>query len=184
MTLTKTPICNFGEKAKNFNLLSTENRKITLEDVKGEKGTLIMFICNHCPYVKAIIKEIVQDMKFLESLGIKSAAIMSNDTKNYPEDSFENMKTFSKQHDFSFPYLIDDTQKVAKEYNAVCTPDFFGYNKNLELQYRGRIRELRDHKPVTTGDSELRIAMKLVAVSGKGPAKQTPSMGCSIKWFK
>ena len=184
MTLTKTPICNFGEKAKNFNLLSTENRKITLEDVKGEKGTLIMFICNHCPYVKAVIKEIVQDMKFLESLGIKSAAIMSNDAKNYPEDSFENMKTFSKQHDFSFPYLIDDTQKVAKEYNAVCTPDFFGYNKNLELQYRGRIRELRDHKPVATGDSELRIAMKLVAVSGKGPAKQTPSMGCSIKWFK
>ena len=184
MTLTKTPICNFGEKAKNFNLLSTENRKITLEDVKGEKGTLIMFICNHCPYVKAVIKEIVQDMKFLESLGIKSAAIMSNDAKNYPEDSFENMKTFSKQHDFSFPYLIDDTQKVAKEYNAVCTPDFFGYNKNLELQYRGRIRELRDHKPVATGDSELRIAMKLVAISGKGPAKQTPSMGCSIKWFK
>ena len=184
MTLTKTPICNFGEKAKNFNLLSTENRKITLEDVKGEKGTLIMFICNHCPYVKAVIKEVVQDMKFLESLGIKSAAIMANDVKNYPEDSFENMKTFSKQHDFSFPYLIDDTQKVAKEYNAVCTPDFFGYNKNLELQYRGRIRELRDHKPVATGDSELRIAMKLVAVSGKGPNKQTPSMGCSIKWFK
>ena len=184
MTLTKTPICNFGEKAKDFNLLSTENKKVSLDDIKGENGTLVMFICNHCPYVKAVIKEVVQDMKFLESLGIKSAAIMANDVKNYPEDSFENMKTFSKQHDFSFPYLIDDTQKVAKEYNAVCTPDFFGYNKNLELQYRGRIRELRDHKPVATGDSELRIAMKLVAVSGKGPAKQTPSMGCSIKWFK
>ena len=184
MTLTKTPICNFGERANSFTLLSTDNQKISLEDIRGKKGTLIMFICNHCPYVKAVIKEIVQDMKFLESLGIKSAAIMSNDAKNYPEDSFENMKTFSKQHDFSFPYLIDDTQKVAKEYNAVCTPDFFGYNKNLELQYRGRIRELRDHKPVATGDSELRIAMKLVAVSGKGPAKQTPSMGCSIKWFK
>jgi len=184
MTLTKTPICNFGEKAKHFNLLSTENKEVSLNEVKGEKGTLIMFICNHCPYVKAVIKEAVQDMKFLENLGIKSAAIMSNDVENYPEDSFENMITFSKQHDFSFPYLIDKTQKVAKEYGAVCTPDFFGYNKNFELQYRGRIRELKDHKPVFTGDSELRIAMKLVATSGKGPEKQTPSMGCSIKWFK
>jgi len=184
MTLTKTPICNFGEKAKHFNLLSTENKEVSLNEVKGEKGTLIMFICNHCPYVKAVIKEAVQDMKFLENLGIKSAAIMSNDVENYPEDSFENMITFSKQHDFSFPYLIDKTQKVAKEYGAVCTPDFFGYNKNFELQYRGRIRELKDHKPVSTGDSELRIAMKLVATSGKGPEKQTPSMGCSIKWFK
>ena len=183
MTLTKTPICNFGEKAKNFNLLSTENKKLSLNEVQGVKGTLIMFICNHCPYVKAVIKEIVQDMKFLENIGIKSAAIMSNDIKNYPEDSFENMISFSKQHNFSFPYLIDETQKVAKEYGAVCTPDFFGYNKNLELQYRGRIRELKNHKPIDTGDSELRTAMKLVATSGKGPAKQTPSMGCSIKWF-
>ena len=184
MTLTKTPICNFGEKAKDFNLLSTENKKVSLNEVQGEKGTLIMFICNHCPYVKAVIKEIVQDVKFLENLGIKSAAIMSNDVKNYPEDSFENMMAFAKQHNFSFPYLIDKTQKVAREYGAVCTPDFFGYNKNFELQYRGRIRELKDHKPVTTGDSELKTAMKLVATSGKGPAKQTPSMGCNIKWFE
>ena len=144
MTLTKTPICNFGEKAKDFNLLSTENKKVSLGNVKGERGTLIMFICNHCPYVKAIIKDIVQDVKFLESLGIKSTAIMSNDVKNYPEDSFENMISFAKLHDFSFPYLIDETQKVAKEYGAVCTPDFFGYNGNLELQYRGRIKELKD----------------------------------------
>ena len=144
MTLTKTPICNFGEKAKGFNLLSTENKKLSLDDIKGERGTLIMFICNHCPYVKAVIKDIVQDVKFLESLGIKSTAIMSNDVKNYPEDSFKNMISFSKLHNFSFPYVIDDTQKVAKEYGAVCTPDFFGYNKNLELQYRGRIRELKD----------------------------------------
>ena len=183
MTLTKTPICNFGEKAKNFNLLSTENRKLSLNDIKGENGTLIMFICNHCPYVKAIIKDVVQDAKYLETLGIKSAAIMSNDVKNYPEDSFENMISFSKLYNFSFPYLIDDTQKIAKEYGAVCTPDFFGYNKNLELQYRGRIRELKDLKPITEGESDLRIAMKLVATSGKGPAKQTPSMGCNIKWF-
>ena len=108
---------------------------------------------------------------------------MSNDVENYPEDSFENMKKFSKENNFTFPYLYDETQEVAKAYGAVCTPDFFGYNNNLELQYRGRIRELKDHKPVDTGDSELRIAMKLIATSGKGPAKQTPSMGCNIKWF-
>jgi len=184
MTLTKTPVCNFGEKAKDFNLLSTENKKISLDQVKGINGTLVMFICNHCPYVKAVIKDIVEDVKFLEDLGIKSVGIMSNDVKNYPDDSFENMISFSKQHNFSFPYLIDDTQKIAKDYNAVCTPDFFGYNNNLELQYRGRIRELKNLKPVTQGDSDLRTAMKLVAKSGKGPKKQIPSMGCNIKWFK
>ena len=184
MVLTKTPICNFGEKAKNFNLLSTENKKLSLNNVKGENGTLIMFICNHCPYVKAIIKDLVSDVKFLEDLGIKSAGIMSNDVKNYPDDSFENMISFSKLHGFSFPYLIDEKQNVAKEYGAVCTPDFFGYNKNLELQYRGRIRELKDLKPVREGDSDLKIAMKLVAQTGKGPKDQIPSMGCNIIWFK
>ena len=184
MVLTKTPICNFGEKARNFNLLSTENKKLSLNDVKGENGTLIMFICNHCPYVKAIIKDIVNDVKFLEGLGIKSAGIMSNDVKNHPDDSFDNMISFSKLHNFSFPYLIDETQNVAKEYGAVCTPDFFGYNKNLELQYRGRIRELKDLKPVREDDSDLKVAMKLVAQTGKGPKDQIPSMGCNIKWFK
>ena len=184
MVLTKTPICNFGEKAKNFNLLATENKKLTLNNIKGENGTLIMFICNHCPYVKAIIKDLVSDVKFLEDLGIKSAGIMSNDVKNYPDDSFENMISFSKLHGFSFPYLIDETQNVAKEYGAVCTPDFFGYNNNLELQYRGRIRELRDLKPVRKNDSDLKIAMKMVAETGKGPQNQIPSMGCNIKWFK
>ena len=184
MTLTKTPVCNFGEKAKDFNLLSTENKKVSLDDVKGKNGTLVMFICNHCPYVKAVIREIVQDLRFLEDLGIKSVAIMSNDVKNYPEDSFENMISFSKQHNFSFPYIIDKTQKVAKEYDAVCTPDFFGYNKNLELQYRGRIRELKDLKPIAKGDSDLNTAMKLIASSGAGPKNQIPSMGCNIKWLK
>ena len=184
MSLTKTPICNFGEKAKNFNLLATENKKLTLNNIKGESGTLIMFICNHCPYVKAIIKDLVSDVKFLEDLGIKSAGIMSNDVKNYPDDSFENMISFSKLHGFSFPYLIDETQNVAKEYGAVCTPDFFGYNSNLELQYRGRIRELKDLKPVKKGDSDLKVAMKLVYETGKGPKNQIPSMGCNIKWFK
>ena len=184
MTLTKTPICNFGEKAKNFSLLSTENKKISLNEVKGKNGTLIMFICNHCPYVKAVIKDIVQDVKFLEKLGIKSTAIMSNDVKNYPEDSMENMISFSKTHNFTFPYLVDETQEVAKGYGAVCTPDFFGYNKNLELQYRGRIRELKNLKPVGKRDSDLNIAMKLIATSEKGPKNQIPSMGCNIKWFK
>ena len=184
MVLTKTPICNFGEKAKNFNLLSTDNKKMSLNDIKGENGTLVMFICNHCPYVKAIIKELVDDVKFLEGLGIKSVGIMSNDVKNYPDDSFENMISFSKLHTFSFPYLIDETQGVAKDYGAVCTPDFFGYNKNLELQYRGRIRELKELKPVNKGDSDLKKAMKLVAETGNGPRVQIPSMGCNIKWFK
>ena len=183
MTLTETPICNFGEKAKNFVLISTDNKKISLNDVKGKNGTLVMFICNHCPYVKAIIKNIVEDVKYLETLNIKSVAIMSNDVKNYPEDSFENMITFSKLNNFSFPYLFDETQKIAKDYGAVCTPDFFGYNSNLELQYRGRIRELKNLKPVIKGDSDLITAMKLIVESGKGPKKQIPSMGCNIKWF-
>ncbi len=184
MSLTETPICNFGEKAKNFNLLSTENKKMSLNDIRGKNGTLIMFICNHCPYVKAVIKDVVEDAKNLANLGIKSAAIMSNDVKNYPEDSFENMISFSKLHNFTFSYLFDKTQQVAREYGAVCTPDFFGYNKNLELQYRGRIRELKNLKPVQKGDSELLLAMKQIAASGKGPKNQIPSMGCNIKWFK
>ena len=183
MTLTETPICNFGEKAKNFNLHSTENRKLSLNDVKGKNGTLVMFICNHCPYVKAIIKNIVEDVQCLETLNIKSVAIMSNDVKNYPEDSFKNMITFSKLNNFSFPYLFDETQKIAKDYGAVCTPDFFGYNSNLELQYRGRIRELKNLKPVIKGDIDLMTAMKLIVETGKGPKKQIPSMGCNIKWF-
>ena len=184
MTLTKTPICNFGEKAKSFSLKSIENKQVSLNDIKGENGTLIMFICNHCPYVKAIIKDLVDDVKFLDSLDIKSVGIMSNDVKNYPEDSFENMISFSKTNNFSFPYLIDETQDIAKKYGAVCTPDFFGYNKNLELQYRGRIRELKDLKPVRKGDSDLKKAMMLVAETGNGPKNQIPSMGCNIKWFK
>ena len=183
MTLTETPICNFGEKAKNFDLISTDNKKISLNNVKGKNGTLVMFICNHCPYVKAIIRNIVEDVKYLETLNIKSVAIMSNDVKNYPEDSFENMIAFSKLNNFSFPYLFDETQKIAKDYGAVCTPDFFGYNSNLELQYRGRIRELKNLKPVIKGDSDLITAMKLIVESGKGPKKQIPSMGCNIKWF-
>ena len=183
MALTKTPICDFGKKADNFELKSTDNKIISLNDAKGENGTLIMFICNHCPYVLAVIKSVVEDCKELENDGIKSIAIMSNDPKRYEEDSFDNMIKFSKNHNFNFPYVIDETQEVAKTYGAVCTPDFFGYNKDLELQYRGRIRELKNLKPIESVDSELKNAMKMIAKSNNGPKEQFPSMGCSIKWF-
>ena len=184
MSLTKTPICDFGKKADHFELKSTENKIISLNDVKGEKGTLIMFICNHCPYVKAVIEEVVSDSKELEKDGIKSVAVMSNDTVNYPDDSYEKMIKFSNDNGFSFPYLIDETQEIAKKYDAVCTPDFFGYNGNLELQYRGRIRELKNLEPVKDGESDLLKAMKIIAKTSQGPKDQLPSMGCNIKWFK
>ena len=184
MALTKTPVCDFGKKAEEFKLKSINNKLISLDDIKGEKATLIMFICNHCPYVKAIIKDLTKDCNELKKEGINSVAIMSNDTKNYPEDSFENMIKFAKLNDFGETnYLIDDTQEIAKKYGAVCTPDFFGYNKNLELQYRGRYKELKDLKPVNNEDSDLKIAMKIVGQTQKGPNKQIPSMGCNIKWF-
>ena len=183
MALTKTPICDFGKKADNFELKSIDNKIISLNDAKGENGTLIMFICNHCPYVLAVINNVVEDCKELENEGIKSIAIMSNDPSRYEEDSFDNMIKFSKNNDFNFPYLIDETQEVAKAYGAVCTPDFFGYNKDLELQYRGRIRELKNLKPIENGDSELKNAMKMIAKTNNGPNEQFPSMGCSIKWF-
>jgi len=179
----KTPICDFGQVAKNFELKSTSGETIKLNDVKGENGTLIMFICNHCPYVLAVIKDIIEDCKNLEELGIKTVAICSNDTVNYPEDSFEKMIKFHEDHKFNFPYLIDETQVVAKKYGAVCTPDFFGYNKNLELQYRGRIRELKNLKPVKSGESDLFNAMKQISKTGKGPEEQAPSVGCGIKWL-
>ena len=184
MALTKTPICDFGKKAEDFKLQSIDNKLISLDDIKGKNGTLIMFICNHCPYVKAIIKDLVEDCRNLKIEGVNSVAIMSNDTKKYPEDSFDKMIEFAKDNQFDdLNYLIDETQEVAKKYGAVCTPDFFGYNKNLELQYRGRIRELKNLKPVSNGDSDLKIAMKMIAKTQKGPEEQIPSMGCNIKWF-
>jgi len=184
MALTKTPICDFGKKAEGFSLKSTDNKSISLNDIRGDNGTLIMFICNHCPYVKAIITDLVNDCKELEKYGIKSVAICSNDVKNYPEDSFDKMIDFAKENSFSFPYLHDESQEIAKKYNAVCTPDFFGYNNKMELQYRGRIRELKELKPIRSGDSDLFIAMKMIAETGNGPKNQIPSMGCNIKWIK
>ena len=179
----KTPICDFGQAAKSFELKSTNNEIINLNDVRGENGTLIMFICNHCPYVVAVIKDIIEDYKNLKELGIKAVAICSNDSINYPDDSFDKMIKFHKDNSFNFPYLIDETQEIAKSYGAVCTPDFFGYNKNLELQYRGRIRELKNLKPVEIGESDLFKAMKQIAETSNGPKDQIPSMGCGIKWL-
>ena len=184
MALTKNPVCDFGKKAEDFKLKSINNRLVSLNDIKGDKATLIMFICNHCPYVKAIIKDLVKDCNELKKDGINSVAIMSNDTKNYPEDSFDNMIKFAEMNNFGeINYLIDETQEIAKKYGAVCTPDFFGYNKNLDLQYRGRFRELKDLKPINNGESDLKVAMKMVAKTNKGPDQQIPSMGCNIKWF-
>ena len=179
----KTPICDFGQAAKSFELKSTKNEIVRLNDIKGENGTLVMFICNHCPYVLAVIKDVVEDCKNLERLGVKVAAICSNDAINYPEDSFDKMIKFHNDHNFNFPYLLDETQAVAKNYGAVCTPDFFGYNKNLELQYRGRIRELKNFKPINSGESDLIKAMRQIAETGNGPKEQIPSMGCGIKWL-
>jgi len=178
----QTPICDFGQKALPFELKSTDNKFISLNNIKGENGTLIMFICNHCPYVKAVTKEIVEDCSELKKIGINSVAICSNDAVNYPEDSFDNMIKFSKNNHFSFPYLQDETQEIAKAYDAVCTPDFFGYNKDLELQYRGRLRELKNFVPVKDGQSDLIKAMKQIAKTNEGPKNQIPSAGCSIKW--
>ena len=178
----QTPICDFGQKAIPFELKSTENSIISLNDIKGDNGTLVMFICNHCPYVKAITKDIVEDCNELKKIGINAVAICSNDAVSHPEDSFENMIEFSKQNNFNFPYLIDETQEIAKGYHAVCTPDFFGYNKNLELQYRGRLRELKNLIPVKDGESDLLKAMKQIAETSEGPKEQIPSAGCSIKW--
>ena len=184
MALTKTPVCDFGKKAEDFKLKSINNKVVTLNDIKGEKATLIMFICNHCPYVKAIIKDLAKDCNELRNDGINSVAIMSNDTKNYPEDSFENMVKFADINNFgNINYLFDETQEIAKKYGAVCTPDFFGYNKDLELQYRGRCRELKDLKPINNEDSDLKVSMKMIGQTQKGPDEQIPSMGCNIKWF-
>ena len=184
MALTKTPVCDFGKKAENFKLKSIKNRILTLNDIKGEKATLIMFICNHCPYVKAIIKDLAKDCNELRNDGISSVAIMSNDTKNYPEDSFDNMIKFADNNNFgSTNYLFDETQEIAKKYGAVCTPDFFGYDQDLGLQYRGRFRELKELKSIKNGDSDLKISMKMIAQTQRGPKKQIPSMGCNIKWY-
>ena len=183
MVRTETPICEFNLPAIDFKLKGVDEKYYDLNSLKGTNGLLIMFICNHCPYVKSIINRIIRDTKELEQIGINSVGIMSNDPNEYPEDSFENMKKMALEFNFSFPYLIDETQEVARAYGAVCTPDFFGYNNKLGLQYRGRLDESRKES-VDGAKRELFEAMKQISKSGKGPENQIPSMGCSIKWFE
>lgn len=182
MVSLETPVCEFDKPAVDFQLPDTAGKLWSLADCSGEKGLLVMFICNHCPYVKAIRERLVRDTAELKSLGINSVAIMSNDPRQFEEDSLENMRKISDEFNFSFPYLLDSTQQVAKNYGAVCTPDFFGYNAELKLQYRGRLDASRKE---TAADArrDLFEAMNTVAITGKGPKEQIPSMGCSIKWI-
>lgn len=172
---------NLGSQAPDFQLPATDGKIYRLDDVSGPKGTLVMFICNHCPYVRSAIDRIVRDAAELASYGVHSVAISSNDAATYPDDSFENMKVFAAQSQMPFPYLYDETQEVARAYGAVCTPDFFGFNAKLELQYRGRLDE-GGRNAVPGARRELFEAMKLIAEAGQGPRDQTPSIGCSIKW--
>jgi len=170
-----------GWKATDFTLKGVDDKTYSLADVRGPKGTVVVFICNHCPYVKASIDRIVAEAKPLREIGIGTIAIMPNDTESYPEDSFDNMKAFAVRHAFAFPYVIDATQEVARAYDAQCTPDFFGFNAKDELQYRGRLDASR-MTPIPKARRDLFEAMKQVTEMGRGPAEQIPSMGCSIKW--
>lgn len=175
------PLCDFGWKAPDFSLPGTDGKLHALEELRGARGTLVAFICNHCPYVKAVVGRLVRDAGELRGLGVATVAICANDAASYPEDDFAHMRAFATAHGFSFPYLHDEAQKVARTYGAVCTPDFFGFNARLELQYRGRLDQ---SKTVLVPDArrDLYEAMKLVAETGEGPREQIASMGCSIKW--
>jgi peroxiredoxin len=178
---TLPPLCDFGWKAPSFSLPGVDGKVHALENLRGPNGTLIVFICNHCPYVKSVVERLVREATELQGLGVATVAICSNDPVSHPSDSFDNMKIFAKQHAFTFPYLHDATQQVARAYDAVCTPDFLGFNGKLELQYRGRLDESKTTL-VPNARRELFEAMKLIAETGHGPREQTASMGCSIKW--
>jgi peroxiredoxin len=179
----ETPICDFGWRAPDFRLPATDGKIWTLADVQGPKGMLIIFICNHCPYVKSVIDRIVRDCAALQTLGIGVAAICANDADSHPEDSFGNMKKFAQANGFTFPYLHDESQAVARAYDAVCTPDFFGFDARLGLQYRGRLDASRKEAGPQDLKRELYEAMAQVAKTSRGPERQIPSMGCSIKWI-
>src|SRR5215472_10013408 len=181
MASAKISICDFGWKARDFALKGVDGKTYTLADVRGPKGTLVAFICNHCPYVKAIIGRLVAEAEALRQIDIGTIAIMPNDTAAYREDSFDNMRTFAAKHGLTFPYVIDATQEVARAYGAQCTPDFFGFNAQDELQYRGRLDASR-MTPIANARRDLFEAMKQIAQTGHGPKDQLPSMGCSIKW--
>ena len=178
----ETPNCDFGWKAPSFSLPGVDGKTYSLDALRGPNGTLVMFICNHCPYVKAVVDRIVRDVNELRGVGVNAVAISSNDVTDYPEDSFDNMQQFAEAHRFSFPYLYDESQEVAKAYGATCTPDFFGFNSKLELQYRGRLDASRKEAASADVRRELFESMKQVAETGQGPREQIPSIGCSIKW--
>jgi peroxiredoxin len=182
MAALETPVCAFGRPAPDFALPGVDGRVWTLQDCRGDKGLLVMFICNHCPYVKAVRERIVRDCRELLGHGIRSVAIMANDPTDYPEDSFDNMRRIATELDFPFPYLFDETQAVARAYGAVCTPDFFGHDAALGLQYRGRLDASRRDTAPPDARRDLFEAMVQVARTGCGPAEQVPSIGCSIKW--
>ena len=177
----ETPVCDFGWRAPDFRLPGTDGKSWSLADIAGPRGTLVMFLCNHCPYVKAVIDPLIEDVTALKALGIGAVAISSNDAEAYPEDGFQAMMVFAADHGFSFPYLYDESQQVARAYNAVCTPDFFGFDAGLGLQYRGRF-DASGRQVLLGARRELREAMSLIAETGQGPGDQTPSIGCSIKW--
>ena len=181
MVSLQPPLCDFGWKAKDFDLLGVDGKRYNLANVCGKNGLLMMFICNHCPYVKSIRERIIRDTQELQQYGINSVAIMSNDPDEYAEDSFDNMRLVAQQYSYPFPYVWDETQQVAKDYGAVCTPDFFGFNANFELQYRGRLDASRK-EAVAEAPRDLFNAMLQVARTGQGPREQVASMGCSIKW--
>jgi peroxiredoxin len=181
MASLQPPLCNFGWKAFPFSLPGVDGKQHTLESSRGKNGLLVMFICNHCPYVKSIRDRIIRDVTELKQHGINSIAIMSNDPCDYPEDSFDNMKLIAQQFNYPFPYVWDSTQQIAKAYGAVCTPDFFGFNAKLELQYRGRL-DVSRKDPVPNASRDLFNAMLQVGQSGQGPQEQFASIGCSIKW--
>ena len=182
MAELSTPVCDFNQKAHDFSLKGTDEKIWTLQDCAGPKGLLVMFICNHCPYVKVILDKLVVETDVLSMKGIGCVAINPNDFISFPDDSFDNMKVVSKKNGFGFPYLIDADQEIAKNYNSVCTPDFFGYNANLELQYRGRFDDRGSKNISNPNQSDLFKAMFQIARTGKGPIKQEVSIGCSIKW--
>ena len=179
--LLETPMGDFGWKATDFTLQDPDGKSFTLSQKLSDKGVLIMFICNHCPYVQAIASRLAGDTQALMNEGIQVAAVMSNDYRDVPADSPANMKRFAARHGFSFPYLVDEGQVVGRAYGAVCTPDFFGFNKNGELQYRGRLDDARMGSAAQR-ERELLDAMRLIALTGKGPKLQHASVGCSIKW--
>ncbi len=184
MALMTTPVGDLGAPAPDFSLRGIDGRTWSLADCRGERGTLVMFICNHCPYVQAIQERLVRDTLALLDRGVKSVAIMPNDPRDYPEDSFENMQRVAERLGYPFPYLLDDTQEVARAYGAICTPDFFGYDAALRLQYRGRLDESGRNPAPPEAKRELFDAMVQIAETGRGPSTQVPSMGCSIKWAK